>query len=179
MRFHGRHQIRARTATPSLTLLQDQGFPIATDLPLHQVITDPLHKSPPSPTSTMLMRDHLDEIRTGSNQRGECRQKTHAHEQTAHRCTAVAAAQLTCYPPNANIIVVARRYIAIPFWEESTRNGYLAPRQIRTQKTPTSTTKPLHCTRSAAKFSTILPMRGLRAVARDALHSFNLHAAGL
>ena len=145
MRFHGRRQIRARTATPSRTLLHDhQGFPIATDdLPLNQVIIDPLHKSPPSPTSTMLVRDHLDEIRTGSNQRGECRQKTHAHEQTAHRCTAVAAAQLTCYPPDANIIVVAQRYITIPFWEESTRNGYLAPSQISTQKTPTSTTKPL------------------------------------
>ena len=142
-RFPERHQIRARTATPSLTLLQDhQGFPIATDLPLHQVITDPLHKSPPSPASTMLMRDHLDEIRTGSNQRRECRQKTHAHDHTAHRCTAEAAAQLTCYPPNANIIVVTRRYMTIPFWEESTRNGYLAPSQISTQKTPTSTTKP-------------------------------------
>ena len=146
MRFHERHQIRTRTATPSLTLLQDhQGLPIATDLPLHQVITDPLHKSLTSLTSTVLKRDHLGEIRTGSNQRGERRQKPPAHEQTAHRCTAVAAAQLTCYPSSANIIVIPWRYITIPFREESTRNGFLAPSQIKTQKTPISTTKPSHC----------------------------------
>ena len=130
MRFHERHQIRARTATPSLTLLQDhQGLPIATDLPLHQVITDPLHQSPPSPTSTMLMRDHLDEIRTGSNQRGECRQKTHAHEQTAHRCTAVAAAQLTCYRFDANINVTPWPYITVSFCNGAAR-GARIPRAL-------------------------------------------------